>query len=903
MNEPHDAEPTPNPAADPGASPSSSGSGSARPNPIPNPLQDPLSHPIPNPIPNPLHQRASHADLRRFPPRTEACRAVRALLRDYADGELPESGVRSVQEHVHGCADCDRALSRTELELLRIRRAFAEAGRDGEPSRDFTASVMARVRAAADAEAEAERLADLRDFTPRVVARARASLPPLGWARRAASAAWRGERAFWVPAAAALLITAIGALLWFTPGLQEPAELRIVAAEQAYGLQVEDRRELRRELQTGSEMALPARVGTGVRGQLRAMLPNGGALALGHDSDATVAADRIEFGRGLATVETPRALRLQTQDGEWTAQLAPGKHTVTRERVQRLDGLGGREFAWRIQLETAEGSAVARAGDAPPLRVEAGHVATFTPGQSPVLAATAARIASDLQSAQTIVRAPSRGGPAASSDAWAGRVVDELTAEGLGDVHVHWRSARGAQALTTDGAGRFVLRGLSGSEGALALVRLSWDAAAQVPYPDLGPLPIRLLDAGRIAGHEGSSLAPLTVPRERVAAGRILDEHQRPLAGARITPLVVDELTGATMRLDARAVTADEAGTFRLRRLPSSALPLQRLALLVEADGQVPAVFHEPAGMAAAPRDQALWLQLPPSRARLVRGLPAGGSCTLLEGYAGVPAGSLVRRHAVQADAAGRVLLRAMGVGPCWIVLPDGEVAELHPVEQSEELAPGAPPAAPVAQRLRAALASGRGEGLFAGGAQRFARLAPATEPARFVTVRDIAATTARSGFWIFAQPQDGTDWWLLGEFDGRHAVGMPALDEPSGLIAVGADGSIGMLSVDAVEAAAAAGTTMLEIPVASAGRIEAGAEFGARAAAAGGWNVRIVREGDGRHEDADATLLPLELVRRFDSAGRSQAVSVPPGRYRCELPDGSTRVLTVPAAQRALLD
>ena len=74
---------------------------------------------------------------------------------------------------------------------------------------------------------------------------------------------------------------------------------------------------------------------------------------------------------------------------------------------------------------------------------------------------------------------------------------------------------------------------------------------------------------GRIAGHEGSSLAPLTVPRERVAAGRILDEHQRPLAGARITPLVVDELTGATMRLDARAVTADEAGTFRLRRLPS----------------------------------------------------------------------------------------------------------------------------------------------------------------------------------------------------------------------------------------------------------------------------------------------------------------------------------------------
>ena len=85
-------------------------------------------------------QPASAPDLERFPPREDACRTVRAQLRDRVDGDLTAAAAAAVDDHVHGCRECGLALSRMELEVLRLRRAL-------EPERRAAAAVPAGLTA------------------------------------------------------------------------------------------------------------------------------------------------------------------------------------------------------------------------------------------------------------------------------------------------------------------------------------------------------------------------------------------------------------------------------------------------------------------------------------------------------------------------------------------------------------------------------------------------------------------------------------------------------------------------------------------------------------------------------------------------------------------------------------
>ena len=58
------------------------------------------------------------------------------MLRDYADQDLPPGERSAVDEHLHRCRDCSLALSRAELEVLRLRTALTgrQPGGDLFPS-------------------------------------------------------------------------------------------------------------------------------------------------------------------------------------------------------------------------------------------------------------------------------------------------------------------------------------------------------------------------------------------------------------------------------------------------------------------------------------------------------------------------------------------------------------------------------------------------------------------------------------------------------------------------------------------------------------------------------------------------------------------------------------------------
>jgi len=91
-------------------------------------------------------QPASERDFQRFPPHTGECRRIRALLRDYCDQDLTSFLNSEVDEHVHGCRDCGLALSRHELEILRLRSAYQDECTEIETVPEkLTRAVMARV--------------------------------------------------------------------------------------------------------------------------------------------------------------------------------------------------------------------------------------------------------------------------------------------------------------------------------------------------------------------------------------------------------------------------------------------------------------------------------------------------------------------------------------------------------------------------------------------------------------------------------------------------------------------------------------------------------------------------------------------------------------------------------------
>ena len=106
-------------------------------------------------------QGASEADLRLYPPRTDACARVRELLRDRADGDLTPLDQRHVDEHVHECRACSLALGRAELEVLRITRALADTQGPPELGADFTSRVADAIRAEIESESDAESDAEL----------------------------------------------------------------------------------------------------------------------------------------------------------------------------------------------------------------------------------------------------------------------------------------------------------------------------------------------------------------------------------------------------------------------------------------------------------------------------------------------------------------------------------------------------------------------------------------------------------------------------------------------------------------------------------------------------------------------------------------------------------------------
>lgn len=545
---------------------------------------------------NPVrHQPPSDADLRRYPAATTACRAVRDLLRAYADQEAGQAERDSVDEHVHVCRDCAVALSRVEAESYRLRRAFGPTA-VAVPA-DFVRNVMERVRIEHDAEKQRRPAATQVsvDFTPRVMERIRREWRRPSVAERVGEMVRRhGLVLVGVMAAAALL-------LWMrlsAPGTD--AGLQVLTAEgstlsrggRASPLRAGDELWPQDRVQLASERARATfLVGGAEHAAERATLEldaDGAITVLARAGAARTPLFRLEAGNVVAHVRSGERVTFSLA-GDITVALDAGTFSVFVEPVVRHDGELAREPFFAVRLAVQDGLASVRRGAAGPFTVKAGFAALFDGWSSVVFE----RCPSDAEIARSWARrdlaverlAPP---PAPVLDDWLGRVINGQTNAGVAGATVTVRRVgQSSRMVFTADDGTFRLEKFGDSEGDVALV--------DVTLPEGGAGAARLANVANFSGRismrpvglgprRERRLDPIRLAPERQVMGTVLDPDRRPLAGARVTPVLVDELSGGSKRMTsvvASAVTGAD-GSFSLWRLPAAMPPHVDICLLVE---------------------------------------------------------------------------------------------------------------------------------------------------------------------------------------------------------------------------------------------------------------------------------------------------------------------------------
>ncbi len=335
----------------------------------------------------------------------------------------------------------------------------------------------------------------------------------------------------------------------------------------------------------------------------------------------------------------------------------------------------------------------------------------------------------------------------------------------------------------------------------------------------------------------------------------------------------------------ARAARTDVDGRFELRGVPGRLAPYQSLALLVEHDFY-PSKVHLGLGRrldlhASEPVD----VVMESGRRVALGGLPADTEVTIVQGIAGVPLTALANTFTAATDQLGRAVLESVGSGPCYVVdVTAGVMVALSPAaDGSDRLDVARGPA-----RHRGDLASfsslletpgvslGVGRTRRSPSRHRYQMAASRSpDPTRPVAVLDAGQQVAVSQARVFLRSADG-QLVYLGEHDNLQAVVLSeAAERPYTLIAVAADGQVGMRLI-----ADEADESALVIAVAEPGGVQVGA--GAVAGFPGGHPVLL------RFERLDGPSAGDVIWRQVRPETAGLALSgLLPGKYAVGFPDG----------------
>jgi hypothetical protein len=847
-------------------------------------------------------QPRSVVDARRHPPRSEACRQVREMLRDHADGDLPAGLQRRVEDHVYQCRDCGLALSRAELEVLRLKQALAESAVDDPagprvgPSEDFTAAVMARARAELRREQDDWTTAG---FTRKVMRRVQRQVQREAPEPAADRRGWWSRRRVLVGAAAAVLLIS-GVLVVNAPG-GRATHVDVIAAEDAWLLGADGRDDA--EL-LGADSVLPqgARLRTGAAGRLHLSLPalagRGSGSQLRLDADGELRLDRrrngvLHLGHGRLRVAT---------GGELDVHLTDATKVVLGEGEYQLEALLYHPFdhdlfqapSLRVRLVVAKGRAqIWRGGEG--TEVIEGQVAYFT-NRTPVRqdrAVSEELLAASLENAAVIARqALAAQGPAAVDDTpWLGRLVHPVSRQPVVAAAVSVRSHLGEHTLTSDAEGRFQAPDLPQLVGQFVVVTARATDAVGGSL-EQGP---SVLALGRLVA--GEAPVELAMARHRRLAGRILDPDNRPVAAVRLLPVLVDEVLGLVQPLVGLITGVAPDGHFVVDGLPARLPPRMSLTLVALCGDGAPQVCFSSQGVEDY-RDSALRLCIRPRPVARLAGLPAGADLEILQPVDGVAPLRLFGRRDVASNLLGEAELRHGFADTLWLLRLDqppqmlraGADGVLRPVTTGDQDAA----AALALLRPRSERQPGTQPELHASGAGQSHRLQRVAEvPVQgagrqgFITVHlpvdlEGSPVLARTGASLFLR-EDGSSEVL---FLGVCAGGALPFQVPRGrftLVAIDPEGRFGQLQV--LAAAEPGPQPRLSVPLWAPRSLLLSDVLVARARAAGGVVQLRLDGADGAAGRGEV----LYLTRQLRAMDSGEIRGLLPGSYQISFGDGTS--------------
>jgi len=557
-------------------------------------------------------------DLRRFPPKTDLCRTVRGLLRDFADGErlapverptgsqpgggsTAVPGRRLVEEHVHDCRDCSLALSRAEHEVWILRQALQRRPEALRPDSGFASRVAARAMGELAAELA------VHDVDDRAVDAARGRRAAPMWRRAALPVAavltlglalvivlGRGEADSLRdgPAPPPVVMSAMAAV-W-----SDGADVRVDDAfAPGESMWVADGGEVRLNLwapwragRNGERGRVDPGDGSrsGTAAERRSGERRTGVLRLGGETAVQRGAEGDwSLHRGVLDAELEQELKVTVLDGS-RVTLTPGRYLLVSDEVvrhdQALDPLG----ALRLRIEVERGLARVLPAGAD----EEDEIVAIVGGQAGVFLTGEAWRTESLvgDAALTAALRPEPKGEA-DDPLWFSRVVDGMTGQPLPGATVSLWTASGPQVIRTDLEGRFRVTDMDEWQdrfGPTAVIAVRPAAQAGVVDPDFQPgmvLPAPRALAEVTRRGDRFLADPIVVQPSRAVRGWVRTPDHRGVEAAAVWPAVRDELFGTLEFLDGFHAFTDAEGGFVLRGLPARLEPMQSLVALVGRPG------------------------------------------------------------------------------------------------------------------------------------------------------------------------------------------------------------------------------------------------------------------------------------------------------------------------------
>jgi len=850
-------------------------------------------------LPNGGLQPRSAGDARRYPARTERCLEVRGMLRDHADGDLSPRLQEQVEDHVHQCRDCGLALSRAELEVLRLKEAFADSDRRRvAPSEEFTAAVMARARAELR---RTEKSQTTEGFTSKVMRSVKRQVERES--RRTGSQRMEGRRG-WLRRgallAAAVLVLSV-ALVVYAPG-GRATHVLVVAATDSWvvpstGASADPNALGGEALKAGDELPAKASVRTGSVGLVELSLP---ASDRGAGSQLRLEADsELSLGDPNGVLYLGHGRLAAASGGIVDVHLADGTKVVLEPGASRLEALYYRPFDndlaqgpdLRVRLVVLRGRAqVWRGGEG--TEVIEGRVAYFTT-RTPVrqdravndemLMASVA--AGDL--ARRLAEAARQ--PPAVEEPWLGRLLHPVTRQPVSGASVWLRSHVGAQTISTDAQGRFRAPDLPHLQDQFVVVTAG---ATDPSGGSLGHGPWVSTLTGVVAGE---APVELLMAQDRRLSGRLLDQDNRPIPAVRVLPVLVDEALGLVQPLPNLATDLGPDGRFAVAGLPATLPPQVSLVLVALCRDRAPQICFSSQRADGSLRDAALRLSIGVTDPVRLAGLPAGRDLEVLQSVVGLPPQQLFGRRLVTSSPLGEASLHHGAGATLWLLRDD---------QPPQALVAGAdgrlrPRDSVVVPPALVALRRGHEPRLHAsavGQTQRFARVAEVPIERRaggaghIIVHQAGAPVQARSGAMVFLSESSvsgsggsengGSGSTFLGVYSGGP---LPFAKPAGGYSLLALDqGGLGHLLVPA----GAELQRQLSIPVQRmTSSLLLSDDLLNRCRSAGGI-VHLRWQGEGRQ---------MFLTRQMPLTGSGEFRGLLPGSYEIRFPDGTAVTRVVP--------